>query len=446
MAKHHAMMVAEWRTIRKQAELDILMDVYASGSASATRIAARAPLLENMFLDFVALGIDVRNFSDWDAALWARSRVNSGTKTAGSMAKTALILAERFTGEFFFADSPLVKEQVRPLMETRASSDPPKPAIPLKWHHVEALETTIKYGTTVQQRVMSGFFAFLVHTSHRTANGQRTRKLHLAADALMGESLLKGRATWTKWAAARKGLAVDDWAAPWMEELFSCGLPGADFIVLAPNSTLDEWLPRPAEYRDFSRALHLLLMLYGGESPRSVIEFTPHSCRHVQVTAGAQLASRGFLDKASLDTLGHWEKGSKMPERYDSASCVTELQTRSTIADALRTGWRPSADGNLPAPITPAMEKMMAPGTPMARTTTATTGQLAEPAASSVGPGKILTVVNLHRKRAHRVKPPRTVTMCNFWTCGSLESPAAHAKFGEVGKNKRCGPCFGVGV
>ena len=143
-----------------------------------------------------------------------------------------------------------------------------------------------------------------------------------------------------------------------------CSLPGPDFIILAPNATLDAWLPRPAEYRDFSRALHLLLMLYGGEIRKSVVEYTPHGCRHVMVTAGAQLVAQGILKSSSLETLGHWEKGSKMPGLYNSASCVTELQTRSVIAETLRTGWRPSTDGNLIAPATPVMERTMLPRTP----------------------------------------------------------------------------------
>ena len=139
---------------------------------------------------------------------------------------------------------------------------------------------------------------------------------------------------------------MDDWAAPWLEELAKCNLPGPDFVILAPDATLDAWLPRPAEYRDFGRALHLLLMLYGGESPKSVVEYTPHGCRRVMVTAGTQLVAQGIHKKSSLETLGHWEKGSRMPGLYNSASCVTELQTRSVIAETLRTGWRPSTDGN----------------------------------------------------------------------------------------------------
>ena len=157
---------------------------------------------------------------------------------------------------------------------------------------------------------------------------------------------MSGLATWFDY--GRLGGAMDG-------RVSACGLHGPDYIILAPNVTLDVWLPRPAEYRDFSRALHLLLMIHGGENPESVTDFTPHGCRHVLVTAGAQLVSQGLLETSSLETLGHWEKESKMPGKYDSASCVTELQTRSVIAETLRTGWRPSADGSLPVPATPAL-------------------------------------------------------------------------------------------
>ena len=166
----------------------------------------------------------------------------------------------------------------------------------------------------------------------------------------------------------------------------ACGSHGPDYIILAPNVFLDAWFPRQAEYRDICRALHLLLMIHGGKNPERVTEFTPHGCRHFQVTAGAQLASLGLLKKSALETLGHWEKGSKMPGKYDSASCVTELQTRSVIAETLRTGWRPSADGSLPAPATPALERTMMPRTPTAHAQTAKADLVVSCSSSSLSP------------------------------------------------------------
>jgi hypothetical protein len=93
-----------------------------------------------MSLNFQALQIDVRRLTKWDVALWVRSRVNNGAKTAGSTAKTALALAERCTNEVFHANSSLVKAQAAPAHEVRASADPPKPEAPLKWAHLEGLK------------------------------------------------------------------------------------------------------------------------------------------------------------------------------------------------------------------------------------------------------------------------------------------------------------------
>ena len=90
-------------------------------------------------------------------------------------------------------------------------------------------------------------------------------------------------------------------------------MPGEDFILLASSVSMDKWLRRPAAYADFNRSLHLLLMVYGGESPETVVEYTPHGCRQVHVTAATQLAAQGLMSDAALEVLGHREKGSKMP-------------------------------------------------------------------------------------------------------------------------------------
>lgn len=58
----------------------------------------------------------------------------------------------------------------------------------------------------------------------------------------MGESILKGKKTWTRWVASRVGFTGMDWAQEWMEELRSCGLLGPDYIVRAPNVSLTAWL------------------------------------------------------------------------------------------------------------------------------------------------------------------------------------------------------------
>jgi len=289
---------------------------------------------------------------------------------------------------------------------------------------------------------MAGFFVFLVHASHRSMNGQRSRNIRLLEDALVGESRMKGKRTWTKWAAPRRGVTETDWAQEWLAELKKCNLPGPDYIVRAPTSTLHGWLNRPAGYNDFRRSLHLLLMLYAGETPATVVEYTPHSCRHVQVTAGTQLAAQGFLTEQSMATLGHWEQGSKMPKRYDSAACVSELHTRSKITEAIRTGWRPATDGQLPTPPTPVAVTAAAPMTPRpSETRSSTTGPQAT--TKEDGSRSAQAVVNKRRNIAHMTSATTRATRCGWFTCGTPEDPAPGAVFGSIGKARRCKTCFG---
>ena len=292
---------------------------------------------------------------------------------------------------------------------------------------------------------MAGFFTFLVHTSHRCANGQSSRRLKLTDEAIMGESLQKRKASWQKWAAAREGMSVNDWAGPWMDELGQNHLPGVDFLVLAPNASMDAWINRPAEYRDFSRAFHTLLMVYGGETPETVTTYTPHGCRHVQVTAGMQLAAQGLMTDSALERLGHWEKGSKMPRHYDSEACVTELQTRKTVTSAYRGGWRPASDGSMPAPATPAMGMLVSPTTPAAAPTAPVAApqlEKAEQAGSEPLLGTAVKVFDTQRRKYHLVVPPNVKSRCFFWTCGTAEEPASNADFTYRGHGHQCVKCF----
>ena len=82
----------------------------------------------------------------------------------------------------------------------------------------------------------------------------------------------------------RRGLRTD-WAEDWLQQLRGEGLPGVDFIVLAPNVSVDAWLDRPAEYDNFRRSLHFLLRMHHGMSIESAVQFNPHSFRHFLVEA-----------------------------------------------------------------------------------------------------------------------------------------------------------------
>ena len=203
------------------------------------------------------------------------------------------------------------------------------------------------------------------------------------------------------------------------------------------------------------------LSLHGGESPTTVVDYTPHGCRHVQVTAGAQMAAHGLISEQSLETFGHWERGSKMPERYDSASCVSELQTRKVITDTLRTGWRPAEDGSLPPPPTPGNVVPAAPMTPVSSIQHVTTAEKSPSASSMSSPvqpegigvdgrpslgtaSTVSVVVNKRRNMAHLVRSSSVATNCAWYTCGTRTAPRPGARFDVIGNAKKRRTCFGM--
>ena len=199
------------------------------------------------------------------------------------------------------------------------------------------------------------------------------------------------------------------------------------------------------EFADFDRALKLLLMVHAGETPETVVEFTPHSCRHVQVTAGSQLAAQGLVTDKSMETLGQWEPGSKMPKRYDSAACVSELRTRATISDAIRSGWRPVEDGSLPVPPTPGACVYGAPATPKTALNAPT---VISDSGSSAAVEQVTTytVVNVRKRKAHCVTSTSRLSICKWFTCGTVAEPAPGASFGDIGTAEKCAICFRDGM
>jgi hypothetical protein len=210
-----------------------------------------------------------------------------------------------------------------------------------------------------------------------------------------------------------------------MKELNEQGLPGPDFVVWAPNSAFDAWLPRHAEYHDMRRALHFLLHACLGLSAEEAIEYTPHSFRHFLVEAGQQLRAIKACTVDDMERIGRWNKGSNMPDVYDNASGVSELQASHSVLQALRSGWRPVQDGCLPNPLT--------------LCSSSTSSSL--PTSAPISSSRIL-VANRDTKKVHVKHPSKSVSVCSMWTCGSEDCPSKNAQFAEIPDEwSRCRPC-----
>ena len=125
-------------------------------------------------------------------------------------------------------------------------------------------------------------------------------------------------------------------------------------------------------------------------------------------------------------------------------ACVAELQTRKTVTNAYRSGWRPATDGSLPTPATPALGLFALPATPTAMITTQPIALRADGVTSQAASSSswAVKVFNTRRGKYHLVVPPGMKSMCDFWTCGSATRPTASADFDFNGPGSQCAKCF----
>ena len=137
---------------------------------------------------------------------------------------------------------------------------------------------------------------------------------------------MKNVKRWEKWWASRMGFSNVDWATPWLRQLATAGLPGADYLFPAFNFKLDRWIARRPTYADLERALHCTLISVCGLSQSEAPTYSCHGFRHLFCIAGRQLHHQGLVSVAGSESLGHWKPGSGMPTKYDNARGVTELK------------------------------------------------------------------------------------------------------------------------
>ena len=153
---------------------------------------------------------------------------------------------------------------------------------------------------------------------------QHSKDLTLTDDALMGIT----------WAALRIGVSGRDWVLKWLEILSHHGLPGKDFVILAPSHDLKSFKDLVANFYH-SQSMLRTLLLHSGFTTSEAMTFSCHSWRHLFPTAGRQLR----LSNETLNDMGHWVPNSGMPQRYDSAACVSELTGKATLRQAFQGGW-----------------------------------------------------------------------------------------------------------
>ena len=185
------------------------------------------------------------------------------------------------------------------------------------------------------------------HGVLRWSDLQHSKDLTWTDDALMGITWrMKKRSVQVLWAALRIGVPGRDWAVKWLEVLSYHGLPGQDFVILAPSHDLKSFKDAVANFYHCQSMLRTLL-LHSGFTASEAMSFSCHSWRHLFPTAGCQLR----LSNETLNDVGRWAPNSGMPQRYDSAACVSELTGKATVRQAFHGGWSVVGPGCVPLPV-----------------------------------------------------------------------------------------------
>jgi hypothetical protein len=442
---------------------DMQLDVYRLGSRSHKVVRRRASMARGFFIDVATYKWDLGRLTPFEVAAWVRGRVSGGTPSAVAAARQVLRLVEAATDYPMHLAHPMVKSQLQSDANSGKLPEEPAMAKEIEIDIIVKIEDLCMNAEFPTLRCVAGFFALLACSSLRASDALRTRSLKLTADAITGVSRMKGKRCWTRWFADRHGFRKKNWAEPWIADLVRFASPGPDFIMCAPTASLDGFLPRPAEYADMRRSLHVILMILGMNA-NAAVEYNPHGFRHVLVSAGQQLRSQGVVDEGDLERLGHWSKGSNMPRKYDSCAGVSELKTRETLMRAIRNGWRPSPDGCLPA----AVSSFLSPGVPDpsgACGAVSVPDTPRHPAARSVPdlapagvpdpvacpladevpdpqPAAAVPVGHIKRKKLH-LTYGSGVSICKMWQCGTTACPSAVADFTEMSHSfAKCSNCW----
>ena len=201
----------------------------------------------------------------------------------------------------------------------------------------------------VVTRIYAGALVAMTLGVLRWSDLQRNFSLKLGADALMGMAQMKARSTLQSWVAPRLGLNGRDWALPWITLLTEQGMPGKDFLLFRPKGDLSGFSAKPAEHADMTNMLRVIVM----KAPFSMtadeaVEWTPHGPRHFIPSVARNL---GMSDEI-VNCLGHWVKGSTMPERYDVMANTVEMVNKAKIMACFQTGlWSQTKEGENPIPM-----------------------------------------------------------------------------------------------
>jgi len=192
-------------------------------------------------------------------------------------------------------------------------------------------------------------FALMCLASLRFADTTQLSSVERSSTAIHGIlSRTKMSENPTAWAAPLGGVEGDtSWVVPifqfrkiWEEKMSA---PGPSFLFPMIDDAWRATSSCPATYNVVLRALRRL----ASELKFSHVEISLHSPRTFLATCANQLG----WSREDREKLGRWAPGSNMPNRYDRATCATELRLRDSVLDSIRKGWSPAGMFEVPTSV-----------------------------------------------------------------------------------------------
>ena len=147
------------------------------------------------------------------------------------------------------------------------------------------------------------------------------------------------------------------------------------------------------------------------------------------------------------EAIGHWKKGSAMPQHYDASTNSLEIRAKQQVLNALDNGYDLAKPGDFlmdvsTKPASSSSSSSSGPaasdGTPSNRETNSTLRRdvpleveyVDVPPLKELCSVRPIQVVNTESKKIHLHSPGSMATLCQ-WTCGSPENPHFRASFKE---------------
>ena len=409
----------------------------------------------NSFLSWLCPIVNLDALTEFETGLFLRDCRQRGIHVA-SRHRYAFIWAEKLFQVKLFAEDELAISMCSSKKDLGPRELPLKAVCPSVDLILKIERACCDKKENPVVRIMCGFLLCLTHGVLRWSDLQRSVQLTLGRDLLMGKAVMKKKDVLTPWVAARRGFSGLDWAKSFMDLLVLFGMPGTDFVLLSPVCA-DSFGTSPASYATALMFVRMSL-IHIGLTPREALEFTMHGWRQLYPTMSNQLG----LPEIEQVAIGHWAKGSAMPQQYDALTNSLETRAKQRILEAMKKGYVVGKPGEFLGDV-PVMDNSCnssQAGSSISFDSSMALVPLQEP--EDFGPEskpssmpKVLTegtlsqVRNSFSKKIHLTLSGFSGALCR-WECGTRENPALNADFcsglntyspGENVMNL-CGRCY----